>query len=109
MVYDKPFVIIVDALSVSSAEEFAGAMKSIGRATVVGEQTPGLVVTVNIEQLQNGAVFMYPLAETMTHDGTVLEGRGVIPDVKAILDRLSLYRGVDPQLEAAISVLRQKL
>jgi predicted CoA-substrate-specific enzyme activase len=42
-VYEGPVVVLVDHLSVSSAEEFSGGLKAIKRATIVGERTPGVV------------------------------------------------------------------
>jgi C-terminal processing protease CtpA/Prc len=51
---------------------------------------------------------MYPVEQTRTADGTVLEGRGVIPDIEVALDRALLLQGVDSQLEAAIQYILQK-
>jgi len=104
-VYKGPVVVMVDHLSISSAEEFSGGLKTIQRATIVGERTPGVVVTANFEKLPNGATFMYPKAWTITADGTALEGHGVIPDVEIILDRNELLQGKDTQLEAAINFI----
>ena len=86
----------------STSEEFSGGLKAINRATIVGERTPGVVVTGNFEKLPNGATFVYPKAWTITADGTVLEGHGVIPDIEITLDRNELLRGNDSQLEAAV-------
>jgi carboxyl-terminal processing protease len=107
-IYQGPLVVLVDVLSISSAEEFSGAMQSIGRATIVGERTAGVVVTADWMQLPNGATFMYPTSQTRTADGTVLEGRGVIPDVEVAMDRSLLLQGIDSQLEAAIRYLEQE-
>jgi len=107
--YDRPVVVMVDHLSVSSAEEFSGGLKAIKRATIVGERTPGVVVTANFMKLPNGATFMYPKAWTITADGTVLEGHGVIPDIEVALDRKELLKGNDSQLEAAIRFLSKDI
>jgi len=104
-VYEGPVLVIIDHLSVSSAEEFSGGLKAIKRATIVGERTPGVVVTANFEKLPNGATFMYPNAWTITADGTVLEGHGVIPDIEICLARDELLQGKDSQLEAAINFI----
>jgi C-terminal processing protease CtpA/Prc len=58
-------------------------------------------------QLPNGT-FVYPVAITRLADGTILEGRGVIPDIEAELDRELLLQGVDSQLEAAIEVFERQ-
>lgn len=108
-IYQGPLVVLVDVLSASSAEEFSGAMQAIGRATIVGERTAGVVVTADWMQLPNGATFMYPTSQTRTADGTVLEGRGVVPDVEVALDRSLLLQGIDSQLEAAVRYLEQEI
>lgn len=103
--YLRPVVILVDALSGSSSEEFSGAMQAKQRAIIVGERTSGSDLVADILSMPNGAILMYPIAQTQTADGTILEGRGVIPDIEVSLDRDSLLQGIDTQLEAAIDYL----
>ncbi len=107
-VYAGPLVVLVDVMSASSAEEVAGGLQSIGRAYVVGERTAGICVVMDAVLLPNGAVFVYPVEQTRTADGTVLEGRGVIPDQEVGLDRTLLLKGIDSQLEAAIQHIQAK-
>jgi C-terminal processing protease CtpA/Prc len=107
--YLGPVVVLVDVMSGSSSEEFSGTMSALGRAAIAGEQTSGSDLVANTEYLPNGAFFIYPFAQTEMPDGTILEGRGVIPDIPAALDRESLLQGRDPQLEAAIAFLLQQI
>ncbi len=107
---DRPYTgsvaVLVDRTSASSSEEFSGGLQAIGRAAVVGERTPGMVLVAEVVQLENGATLVYPSAETRVADGTVLEGRGVIPDIPMQLDAASLADGRDLQLEAAAEYVR---
>jgi len=103
--YSGLIVVLIDVMSASSAEEFSGALQAIGRAVVVGERSAGICVTADVLQLSNGAVLMYPNAQTRTADGTVLEGRGVIPDITVTLERSQLLEGIDAQLQAAIQTI----
>ncbi len=105
--YTGAVAIIVDRTSASSSEEFSGGLQAIERAAVVGERTPGSVLVADVVQLENGATLVYPVAETRVADGTVLEGRGVIPDIPIELDIESLSEGRDVQLEAALGYLRE--
>jgi C-terminal processing protease CtpA/Prc len=105
--FTGPLVVLVDVLSGSSSEEFAGALQSQGRATIVGERTAGSVLVMDLKPLPDGGTLAYPLAQTQTADGTVLEGRGVIPDIAVSLNHESLLQGVDPQLEAALQALQE--
>lgn len=103
--YPGQVVILVDELSASSSEEFAGSLQSMGRATIIGTQTPGSCLVANFEPLPKGGVLMYPYGQSQTMDGRILEGNGVLPDIDVALDRASLLDGVDRQLEAALHYL----
>jgi C-terminal processing protease CtpA/Prc len=103
--YPGKVVILVDELSASSSEEFAGSLQALGRATIIGSQTPGRCLVMNIELLPKGAILVYPYGQSQTPDGQVLEDNGVIPDLSVALDREQLLQGIDAQLEAAIEYL----
>jgi carboxyl-terminal processing protease len=105
-VYDWPIVLLVDVMNASASERFAACMQSIGRAVVVGERSPGLVGPSEVKRLPNGASLMYLVAQSLTPDGTVLEGHGVIPDVVSRMDRVALLAGDDSQLQRAIEHIR---
>ena len=104
--YDGPVVVIIDVLSASSAEEFSGALQALGRAVIVGERTAGRVLVMRTVDLPNGDLMVYPFAQTITSDGTVLESHGVIPDVLVEPSREDLAEGVDMPLQTAIHVLQ---
>ncbi len=104
--YEGALVILVDGFSASSSEEFAGGLQSLGHATIVGERTPGRDLVADISVLPVGAYFVFPVAETQTSKGTVLERRGVIPDIEALFTQESLKEGRDIQLEVAIDEIK---
>ena len=103
--YPGKVVILVDELSASSSEEFAGSLQALGRATIIGSQTPGRCLTMNVVPLPKGAILVYPYGQSQTPDGRVLEDNGVVPDIAVALDRGQLLRGIDTQLEAALEYL----
>ena len=107
-VYIRPVAVIVDYMCVSSCEEFSGGLKAIKRATIIGDRTPGVVLPADFFKLLNGATFLYPYTQSITADGTVLEGHGVIPDIEITLDRNELLQGKDSQLEAAIRFIKNR-
>lgn len=104
-VFGGPLVVLVDQLTGSAAELFAACLQAMGRVVVVGKRSPGAVVESDMTVLPNGAIFMYPVAQLATPDGTVLEGHGVVPDIEIGLDREMLLKGVDSQLQSAIGWL----
>jgi carboxyl-terminal processing protease len=106
--YDGPVVVMIDVMNGSASERFSGCIQSIGRAVVVGERSSGSVGPSDVKKLPNGASFMYLIAQSLTPDGTVLEGHGVIPDIIVGLDRQALLEGKDTQLERAIEYIKSE-
>jgi len=106
--YAGPVVVMIDVMNGSASERFSGCIQSIGRAVVIGERSPGSVGPSDLKELPNGASFMYLVAQSLTPDGTVLEGHGVIPDITVKLDRNALLTGTDTQLARAVGFIRDE-
>jgi carboxyl-terminal processing protease len=85
--YPGVVVILVDELSQSSSEEFAGSLQALGRATIIGSQSPGSCLVMNVELLPKDAILVYPFAQSQAPNGRVLEDNGVVPDIEVALDR----------------------
>jgi carboxyl-terminal processing protease len=98
-----PVAILVDALSGSASECFAGGMQSLKRVRVFGQQTMGQALPALFARLPNGDVLIHAYADFVTSDGTRLEGRGVLPDELVPLERGHLLAGRDRTLEAALA------
>jgi len=98
-------VILIDGGSASTSEIFAGGLQDVGRAIVVGERSMGAALPSIISKLPSGALFQYAMADFKTASGTLIEGRGVKPDVEVKLTRAALLKGRDPQLDAAIALI----
>jgi len=108
-IFEGPVVILIDVMNGSASERFSGCMQSIGRAKIIGDRSCGSVGPSDIKELPNGASFMYLVAQSLTPDGKVLEGHGVIPDIAAPLDRTALLEGRDTQIERAVAYLEEEL
>lgn len=100
--YAGPVAILVDELSGSASEVFAGGMQALGRVRVFGKTTMGAVLPAQWQKLPNGDVLYHAIADFITADGKVLEGVGVVPDQPVPLTRADLLAGRDPVLDAAI-------
>jgi len=103
--YRGPLAILIDELSLSTSEVFAGGMQDIRRAVIVGRTTGGMVLPSNIESLDGGLKFQYAIADFKTPKGVLLEARGVRPDVPVRLSRQSLGADQDPMITAAVKAL----
>jgi carboxyl-terminal processing protease len=106
--YLGPVVIITDGGSASTSEVFAGGMQELGRATIVGERTVGAALPSVFQKLPTGALFQYAIGDFKTPKGTLIEGRGVAPDVESKLTRRALLEGRDPQLDAATEIINKQ-
>ena len=97
-----PVAILVDELTASTSETFAGALQSIGRARVFGRQTLGQVLPALTKKLPNNDILMYAMGDFVTPTGRRLEGVGVVPDEVVPLSVAALAKGQDEALEAAL-------
>jgi carboxyl-terminal processing protease len=101
--FGGPVAVLVDETSASASEVFAGGMQAIGRVRVFGSTSLGGVLPAVTDRLPNGDVLYHAIADFATPDGTVLEGRGVIPDEPVRPTRADLLAGRDPVLDAALA------
>jgi carboxyl-terminal processing protease len=97
-----PVAILVDELTASASECFAGGLQSLGRVRVFGRTSAGQALPASTKRLANGDLLMYAVGDFVTGSGRRLEGVGVVPDEPVQLDPDDLRRGVDPDLEAAL-------
>jgi len=101
--YAGPVAILVDGLTGSASECFAGGLQSLGRARVFGERTMGQALPALFDRLPNGDVLIHAYGDFVTSSGERLEGRGVTPDEPTPLTRADLAGGVDRALAAALA------
>ncbi len=78
---DLPLVVLIDQGVNSAAEGLAGALKSSGRATLVGETTAGNVEAVLPFCLRDGSQAWIATGVLAPLRGATWEGRGVEPDI----------------------------
>jgi carboxyl-terminal processing protease len=98
-------VFLVDGETMSAGELFTAGLQENGRILVVGERTAGEALPAGTVELATGAVLMYPVANFRTSQGKYVEGHGVQPDFVVALDRKSLLKGEDPQLNKALDLI----
>lgn len=102
-----PLVIMTSRGSLSSAEILAALLQSLGRATVVGEQTTGCVGEAKIEPLPDGSSLELSVARLLIGpQQRDIAGRGVTPNLVVAPNDAAPD---DPQLLAAIAVLQRQV
>ncbi len=109
-----PTVVLVDGGTASGAEIVAGALKDLGLATIVGEQTFGKGSVQEFEILPDGSALKLTVAEWLTPKGNNINEEGIMPDV--ILEEMvtTTPSGVEGEttvkdlgIEKAIEMLRK--
>ncbi len=98
--------VLVDGASRSAAELTPAALQEFGRAVVVGEKTPGVVLISQNTNLPDGGRLSLSRADFVTAQGVRLEKRGVTPDILAARTAEDRRAGRDAALDAAIAALR---
>jgi carboxyl-terminal processing protease len=107
-VYRGPVAILVDGLSGSSSEIFAGGVQGLPQVRIFGSRTAGATLPSMAERLPNGDGFQYAFASYISRNGVELEGEGVKPDVEIRPTRKALLEGRDPAIEAAVDWIRNR-
>ena len=100
-IFDGPVAILVDSISLSTAELFAAGMQQLGRARLFGQPTGGMALPSIVESLPNGDKLQFAVADLTAPGGKRIEGVGVQPDVLVPLRAEDLRAGHDAVLEAA--------
>jgi carboxyl-terminal processing protease len=106
--YGGPVAILVDGLSGSSSEIFAGGVQGLPRIRIFGSRTMGATLPSLAQRLPNGDGFQYAFASYVSRNGVELEGKGVTPDVEVRATRKAIIEGRDPAIEAAVDWIRNQ-
>ena len=114
---ELPMAVLVNEDSYSAAEFFAAALQEYERATIVGSQTYGKGNFQTAFYLSDGSMVNLSIGKYYTPGGKSLSETGVTPDVVVDLDdeqyALLYYNALeqadDPQFQAAIDTLTQKI
>ena len=79
-VYKGPLVVLINRLSASASEIFAGAIQDYGRALVVGSQSFGKGTVQNMAELSSGDLKL-TVSKFYRVSGGSTQHRGIIPDI----------------------------
>ncbi len=92
---DIPMALLVDSLTASSAEIFAGAVKDYGVATLIGTQTFGKGIVQNTYELADDSAVRLTTAHYYTPEGHDIHGQGITPDIIVEDEEAQLQRAVE--------------
>jgi tricorn protease len=104
--WNKPLVLLINNRSYSDAEIFPHAFRTLGLGKLIGQPTGGMVIGTTSIRLIDGSLFRIPRTGVFTIKGINMEREGVTPDYIVDVNPDDLARGIDPQLDKAVSVLQ---
>ena len=105
--YRGRVAVLIGKGTISSCESFVLMMKQLPNCTLIGENTAGASGNPQPLDLGNGVWVYIPSWMSFSPHGTLLEGRGVSPDI-SVAWRPSAFSTYDPVLEKALNVLSLK-
>ena len=106
--YRGKVVVLVEGATGSAAEIFSAVLQVHKRATVIGRRTAGAVLASWFHRLPGGGELQLSREDYVAPGGRRIEGNGVEPDVIVTRTLADIRIGRDPDLAAALEVLRGK-
>ncbi len=109
-------LVLIDHASASASEVFARTVQMRQRGVLIGDRTAGALSTARYHPLHLGAAEKFTafgvqiaFSSFVMADGTVVEGKGVAPDLLLLPTHEQLYRGHDPVLAKALAMAGHKV
>jgi carboxyl-terminal processing protease len=101
-----PMVVLINSNSASASEITAGALQDDGRAKLVGVVSYGKgSVQIRVQLSNNEGAVAITIAHWLTPKGTLIDKKGLTPDVYVPMTAADINAGRDPQLDAASQTL----
>jgi carboxyl-terminal processing protease len=85
--FDGPVFVLTSARSMSAAEIAVDALKSIGRARIIGTKTPGILLSSKVFDAPGGFHLRVPIADYYSIKNGRIERVGVTPDMSVNADQ----------------------
>ncbi len=101
-------VVLVNGGSASGSEIVAGALQDYKVATLVGEKTFGKGSVQDLKKFKDGSSVKLTIAEWLTPLGRNINKEGIKPDVEIERTKEDFEKDLDPQLDKAIEILKEK-
>lgn len=103
---DLPMVILVNEGSASASEIMAGALQEHGIAKLVGQKTFGKGSVQELIPVTSDTSLKLTIAKWLTPNGRSISDEGLDPDYKVELTDEDFEKGLDPQMDRAVEILK---
>jgi carboxyl-terminal processing protease len=99
-------VILVNEHTASAGEMVAAFAEENRLATIIGTKTPGRLLSGTTFRVKPGYILGLPVAAYLTWQGSLIEGKGITPNVPVELTADLLMAGEDTQMQKALELAR---
>lgn len=103
---DLPMIILVNEGSASASEIMAGALQEYGIAKLVGQKTFGKGSVQELIPVTSDTSLKLTIAKWLTPNGRSISDEGLEPDYKVELTDEDFEKGLDPQMDKAVEILK---
>lgn len=109
--YRGHVAVLIDERTYSDGETFAGAVKALGLASLIGQRTAGAGIWLSDRNrlADNGGVRIAENAQYSIDGRWIVEGQGISPDYEVDNPPAASFTGEDAQLRAAVALLKDKI
>jgi hypothetical protein len=97
--------VLIGPMNVSSNESFILMMRQTPNAKLIGQRTSGSSGNPQPVKLANGVTVRLPSWQALFPDGTLLEGKGIEPDI-TVPTKPADFKDRDPVIERALEWVR---
>jgi len=104
-----PVVVLVNGGSASASEITAGALRDNLGAPLIGKKTFGKGSVQELEKLIGGSTLRVTIARWLTPNGDYIMEKGIEPTVDVDLTEEDYNKNLDPQLDKALEVIKEKI
>ncbi len=101
-----PMIILVNEGSASASEIMAGALQEYGIAKLVGQKTFGKGSVQELIPVTPETSLKLTIAKWLTPNGRSISDEGLEPDYKVELTDEDFEKGLDPQMDKAVELLK---
>ncbi len=101
-----PVVILINKGTASAAEILSAALRDNRGIKLIGETSFGKGCVQELENLRGGSSLKITVANWLTPKGDQISHKGLKPDIEVKMSEEDYDKGIDPQLEKAIEIIK---
>ncbi|MBU0981324.1 S-layer homology domain-containing protein [Patescibacteria group bacterium] len=94
-----PIYVFVDEYTASASEIMAAALKEQSNAILIGKTTFGKGTAQQITRYWDGSILKITIAQWLSSNGTIIQGKGIEPNIKITMESSTLDLWVEKALQ----------